>query len=115
MLTYHQSTGEIYIDDHYEGIGYSGKGNGRNNPEFESVAHVGPIPRGKYVIGTPYDSNKCGPMCFPLTPVGHDAFGRRDFRIHGDNRTHDASEGCVIMGRTLRAKIWGDEKLLEVI
>ena len=27
------------------------------------------------------------------------------FRIHGDNETHDASHGCIILGRSIREKI----------
>ena len=116
VLLYNQKTGETYLDGEFEGIGYSGTGDGRNNPDMEDVPNVGPIPRGKYKIGQPYYSSRCGPICFPLEPVGHDAHGRTDLRIHGDNKTGDASQGCIILGRTIRSRIRDDrETELEVV
>jgi len=44
-------------------------------------------------------------MLMKLTPVGHDAHGRTDFRIHGDNQTGDASHGCIIMAHGVREVI----------
>ena len=41
-----------------------------------------------------------------LTPqAGTDTFERDLFRIHGDNATNDASQGCVILNRTIRNQI----------
>jgi len=115
-LVYHQKTGETYLDGNYEGRGYSGKDEGRDNPDMENVASIGPIPKGKYKIGAPYYSEKCGPICFPLDPIGHEAHGRTHFRIHGDNKTNDASEGCIILGRSIRTRIRDDKETeLEVI
>lgn len=116
MLTFNSATGETILDGSFEGYGYSGAGPGRNNPEMEDIPTVGPIPRGKYMIGTPYYSEKCGPICFPLTPVGHTAYGRTHFRIHGDNKANDASTGCIILGRTIRSRIRDDKETeLEVV
>jgi hypothetical protein len=41
-----------------------------------------------------------------LDPVdGTNTFGRSLFRIHGDNARHDASEGCIILGPSIRKLI----------
>ncbi len=51
-----------------------------------------------------------------LDPVGHDALGRTDFRIHGDNVNHDASHGCIILGPLIRRAIADSaDKVLEVV
>jgi hypothetical protein len=116
MLIYKQTTGETTLDGHFEGLGYSGAGEARNNPDMEAVPDEGPIPRGRYEIGPKRDSPTLGPIVFDLTPVGHDAHGRTEFRIHGDNVNHDASHGCIILGRSIRERIWDDgEKELEVV
>lgn len=40
-----------------------------------------------------------------LTPVGHNALGRGGFMFHGDNVQNSASQGCVILGPTIRQQI----------
>jgi hypothetical protein len=35
--------------------GYSGLGHGKNNPNAETIRGAGPIPRGRYIIGKPYN------------------------------------------------------------
>lgn len=116
MLTYRSSDGETYLDQVYEGIGYSGAGYGRNNPDMEDVVGVGPIPRGLYRIGKPDTNVKTGPLTFVLIPDGHNAHGRSGFLIHGDNITHNASHGCVILGRCVREAIAkANETVLNVI
>src|SRR5882672_11016886 len=96
MLTYQQATGEIRLDEHWEGIGYSGRDDGRNNTAMEAHPDVGPIPRGRYKIGPAHDHPKLGPIVFDLTPEpGTNVFTRSAFRIHGDNAAHDASHGCI--------------------
>lgn len=93
--------------------GYSGKGKWKNDSSSEALKNKGPIPKGRYLIGRPYNSNKVGPYAIPLTPTGHNAHGRTDFLIHGDNSTSTASEGCIIFPRSIREKIIdsGDLKL----
>ena len=118
MLTYCQSTGEITLDGKFEGIGYSGFGIGKNNPDMEAEPNIGPIPAGRYAISQPPVAKhpKLGPIVFALTPVGHSAHGRSAFRIHGDNKDKTASHGCIVAGRTIRERIRDDlEKELEVI
>lgn len=85
--------------------GYSGFGISRNQPEREDMAGEGPIPRGRYMIGPPHESKRVGPVAMRLHPVGHTAHGRSALMIHGDNRTHSASRGCVILPRTVREEI----------
>ena len=105
MLRYNQAMGEITRDGVLLGSGYSGRGDGRNNPQMQSVRSVGPIPCGRYQIGPAYDTKSMGPLAIPLTPIDHDALGRSGFFIHGDNKTSDASHGCIILTRALRVLI----------
>ena len=53
---YSQSTGQItHVDSNGNstdvGTGYSGHGEGVNNPEMQNVPSTGPIPQGTYAIG----------------------------------------------------------------
>lgn len=105
MWTYDSKTGTISQDGINRAIGYSGHGDGLNNPDLESVKSVGPIPRGKWRIVRWDDTHgDKGPVVGVLEPVGHDAHGRTGFLIHGDNAlaNHSASHGCIIASRPLR-------------
>ena len=116
MWVYRQSDGELLHNEAFEGTGYSGTGDGRNNPVMEDEENVGPIPCGRYRIGELHDHPHLGPAVMNLDPVGHDAHGRSDFRIHGDNARHDASHGCIILGPAIRRLIGeSDDKDLIVI
>jgi hypothetical protein len=96
-------------------IGYSGKGNGLNNPFDQDVqgakdkSDAGPIPSGTYTIGKMFDNTgKTGPGSMRLTPdAGNDMHGRSGFLIQGDNSKHNysASEGCIIVSRSARNAI----------
>src|SRR5262245_44391498 len=115
MWTYRQSDGEFKHDEEFVGTGYSGTGECRNTQEMESVPNVGPIPRGHYNIGDPYKHSRLGKLVMNLDPVGHEAFGRSAFRIHGDNTAHDASHGCIILGPLIRGLVGAsDDNDLEV-
>ena len=83
---------------------YSGKfGPARNNPNAEAEPNRGPIPRGRWMMGKPYNSARVGPLCIPLLPAAETStFGRSAFLIHGDNAAGDASEGCIVAPRPLR-------------
>jgi hypothetical protein len=92
------------------GYGYSGHGEGVNNPALESVPNVGPIPAGRWTIGAAEDNSRLGPVAMPLTPVDTDAtFGRGGFFIHGDSvefaGQEEASHGCIILARDVRELI----------
>jgi hypothetical protein len=118
MWTYSQGTGKLFDPQgNHVATGYSGKGPGKNNCAMQHVRNVGPIPQGLYIIGKPYDSKKVGPYAIPLAPdPGNEMFGRSAFLIHGDNRTHTASEGCIILPRRTRnAIVDSGEVLVKVI
>lgn len=105
MWTYEQSSGRLSHDGAVVGIGYSGHGVGLNNHALEAVADVGPCPCGGWEI-IRWDATHAdkGPCVGVLSPVGHDAHGRSEFLIHGDNAAGDnsASHGCIILGPSLR-------------
>lgn len=87
--------------------GYSGSPQGINNPTMEHIRNVGPIPRGRYLIGAPHSHKRLGPVVMTLFPHGHAAHGRSGFMIHGDNMNlnRTASQGCIILGRDYRQRI----------
>jgi hypothetical protein len=102
MYSYSQSTGQLTQDGAVVGTGYSGHGDGLNNPDLQDVEGEGPI--------------HLGPIAMPLTPdPANVMFGRSAFFMHGDNAAgdHSASDGCIIMGPTIRAAVRdsGDDQL----
>lgn len=106
--TYNQRTGTLTAPDGQVAAtdGYSGAGQGRNNPGMENQPNVGPIPRGSYRIRSARHSAHTGPVSMDLAPnVGTDTYGRSAFLIHGDNLTHTASHGCIILRRDVRVQI----------
>ncbi len=119
MWKYEQSSGAmIRPDGSILKVGYSGKPpNGVNDPEMQCVKNVGPIPRGFYTIEAP-KSKKTKPYYMPLTPYPEtDTCGRDGFQLHGDNLTHTASIGCIVLSpRAIREEIWesGDHVLRVV-
>jgi len=123
MWIWDQSAGTLSRNGKVIHSGYSGKGNGRNNPTMQGVRGIGPIPRGTWRIHAPYNSKNTGPYTLPVyandkTPNNdtHDDTGRSAFRIHGDNKTGTASQGCIILPPTVRRMIWqsGDRDLTVV-
>ena len=118
--TYIQETGELQQDDKPIANGYSGAGQGKNNPELQDVHNIGPIPQGDWKIsGPPVNTAEHGPYVLRLTPVPEtETFGRSGFLIHGDSKTAPgtASEGCVILPRAVREEVWqsGDRELTVV-
>jgi hypothetical protein len=117
---YNQQSGQLFHDNQSVGTGYysgSNAGGGRNNGALEAQDSVGPIPRGRYLIGPAYDnSGSTGPITMNLTPVGHNARGRTLFRIHGNNKKDNASEGCIILPPNVRQMIANSlDRDLEVI
>ena len=118
--TYAQKTGELQQDSQKVATGYSGAGEGKNNPEMQSVPNVGPIPQGAWTIaGPPANTMEHGPYVLRLTPAENtDTFGRSGFLIHGDSKINPgcASHGCIILSRPVREQVWqsGDTDL-EVV
>jgi hypothetical protein len=105
-LVYHQSSGKMFLDGKEIGSGYSGKAEGKNNPDKEKEKNVGPIPKGLYKIGKPKEW-KGMQYVFDLSPDGHNAHGRTQFLIHGDSKKNpgNASEGCIILSAEIRKRI----------
>jgi hypothetical protein len=99
--------GVFMFNSEYAGtIGYY------NDPAKECVKNKGPLPRGKYTIGAPYNSTKTGPYTLPLIPdSSNNMCGRDEFRIHGDSRRDPgtASEGCIILIIKHRKKIYSSK------
>lgn len=105
MIDYQQSSGKIGLGGRYLGTAYSGHGAGFDNPKFETVPEVGPIPAGKWKIVRWFEHHPdLGPVVAELAPVGHNAHGRTGFFIHGDNvkLDHSASLGCIVAIRAIR-------------
>ena len=96
------------------GAGYSGQGQGLNNPKAQDKPNVGPIPQGNWKI-EPQKNNVTGqghklPASMRLDPAkGTETYGRSGFLIHGDNsqRNNSASNGCIILDRSIRNQIGG--------
>jgi RHS repeat-associated protein len=137
LCTYSQSSGLMTCADAITGQvyehckGYSGRGAGRNNPDMQwlsgdvdkpfqtLMSHVidaGAITRGYYAIGAPIHKAHMAPPVLPVTPVPfNDIEGRSGgFLIHGDNSSHTASNGCIILGPDCRRQIKPGE-LLRVV
>jgi Tlde1 domain len=118
--TYAQQTGELQQDGVHVATGYSGAGDGKNNPAMESVPNVGPIPQGDWtIVGPPVNTAGHGPYVLRLEPATDTpTFGRSGFLLHGDSRESpgNASQGCVIMPRPVREQVWksGDHDLKVV-
>lgn len=125
MWTYEQTTGDLYDDNGRKTAnGYSGGNCGKNpeavnSPAFQTVRMVGPIPEGFYSIEAPRDDERLGPYVLDLTPdPANNMYGRSEFRMHGDNSeaNRSASEGCIIMPRSMRVIVWmSNDHKLEVV
>jgi hypothetical protein len=117
MWTYNQSTGQLSKDGMPLATGYSGFGEGKNNPQKESTLDVGPIPAGLWdICGPPFETQQHGPYVLRLEPEPvTTTFGRTGFLMHGDSIQHpgEASKGCIIMDRVTRTRVYqsGDTKL----
>lgn len=115
---YSQATGKIRHDESIVACGYSGNGICKNVPTSQDRHNLGPIPRGKYRMEKPRDTDTHGPFVIPLSAhLDNQMFGRSGFLIHGDSTAHPgaASLGCIIADRGTREQIWSsDDHDLEV-
>jgi hypothetical protein len=118
MMLYSQRTGAFTLGGKVIGYGYAGNGPDKNEPRSQGKKGHGPLPQHQYKLTTVKDSPRTGPFTIVLEPVGSgDMLGRGDFRIHGDSikAPGTASDGCIILPRNLREKIWSSgERLLTV-
>ena len=125
LFEYHQGTGQLWryltlglgAGSLFASGGYSGSGEGKNNPAFQQVHNVGPIPQGLWRIASLTEGPTAhGPYVLHLAPCeGTNTFGRDGFLIHGDSLAFPgtASQGCIIFPRHVRESIWssGDRSL----
>jgi hypothetical protein len=102
----------------FVGEGFSGGGEGENDPLYQLEKNVGPILEGEWSIGPPEDTPLGNPT-LPLTPKsGTQTFGRSDFFIHADNpcECFTASRGCIVLSQQIRKKIAGSgDRNLRVV
>lgn len=112
-MVYEQSTGKLFYNDgRLIAQCYSGFNEGKNNPELQDKANLGPIPQGSYTLGSPEhagpgETSKNGPYTIRLTQdPANKMFGRDGFLMHGDaiKTPGSASHGCII---PLQGKIPG--------
>jgi hypothetical protein len=117
-LNYSQSTGNL-TDDNGKHIctGFAGNDSrpgvnpnhihGFDNPDAESIHGIGPLPKGKYTVGTWGDHPPLGPMSAPLTQIEGETYGRSGFFIHGGAAldVFNSSEGCVVLHRDDRETV----------
>lgn len=112
--TYEQNTGNMYDPSGaLSGKGYAGGCSGLkpeaiNNHKYEQVPDVGPLPLGRYTLGTPVPQSKLGPFAIPLVPdASNTMYGRGHFFCHGDTSPAGrASHGCIIQARAVRNAMW---------
>jgi Protein of unknown function (DUF2778) len=124
MWTFEQKSGDLLgPDGKLVEVGYAGGACGTrpesvNNPDFQYVSGVGPLPVGWYTFGVPVAQSHLGPFAIPLQPdADNDMRGRGGFFCHGDTTpSGNASEGCIIMSRATRNRIAesGDNRLQVV-
>lgn len=117
MWIYIQRTGGLYRNSTHSDLvatGYAGTGQGKNNPAYECVQDLGPIPHGNYTIRGPVQGPS--PYSLPLAAAtGNNMCGRSGFFIHGDAIANpgNASHGCIVLSQPVRRQIWesGDRDL----
>jgi len=112
MIIYSQSLCKVWLNSLIIGSGYSGNGDGLNNPNLEHIIGHGPIPRGMWTIKkwtgeqTYIDNGgkSLGKQVAILEPMGFNPHNRSGFRWHGDNSAMNftASDGCIVSPRVLR-------------
>lgn len=110
------SAGKIFDPDGaFVSSAYSGGNKGQDpegvdNTADESRKNIGPLPEGNYTLGTPVDHSQLGPFAIPLIPDStNEMYGRGSFFVHGDlvnGPVHSASEGCIIVQRSVRDSLW---------
>ena len=124
------STGELFdTNGSPVGTGYSGNGEGLNNPAACDQHNVGPIPPGTYSVGKPITSPHMGPCAIPLAANPCNTMhGRSGFYCHGGlvsdtfndgaeapaSPQQSASDGCIIMPHSVRT-IVATWTVLEVV
>lgn len=118
QMKYDISTGKLTLAGK-EYQGYSGHGQGLNNPAMQGAKGVGPLPVGLWRLTTWVDHPHLGKLVTHLLPIRvPQDYGRSGFFIHGDNpkRNHTASDGCLIFDLDIRRLIKASgDTTLEVV
>jgi hypothetical protein len=114
MISYSQSRAQFTLPDGEILNGcYSGGDAGTapyavDNPDYQMVPMVGPLPQGVYTISPAHTIPHLGPCAMALTPdPSNQMYGRSGFFIHGDNAeaNHSGSDGCIVAGPAVRTKV----------
>lgn len=112
MWIYEQATGALAHDDTLVAMAFSGEGEGKNNPDMQHVANVGPIPRGAYLIGAQTDNPKFHQPALHLVPLtGTEVYGRSGFLLHGGTESH----GCILADPVARQRVVDSHDRLLVV
>lgn len=128
---YYQNTGRFFGGKEESGaeiqtFGYSGAGQGYNNPDYQCRGSVGPLPASTYEVAfckNVMHQSAHRPCSFYLRPLSAiQVCGRDDFFIHGcgcctedDSKVPPkigCSEGCIIISYENRKKIRVGDKLI---
>lgn len=119
-MLFKQKTGEMFdAQGMLLGVGYAGRGAGKNNPAMQNVKGIGPLPVGWYTLQPPADDLVVGHYAMRLVPdKENEMFGRNSFFWHGDSSEHPglASHGCIVHPHAVRAFGWmsGDHRIQVV-
>lgn len=113
QLTYSQTTGKMTdAEGVVVAVGWAGHGEGKNNPAWQHVRNVGPLPQGLYRVDPWEDQHPgLGPMVAHLTMVDGESYGRDGFYIHGPAQDPakygEESHGCIVIPRVHRLVVKG--------
>lgn len=114
LLTWHQRAGQCTKDGDLWFSGYAGGHGGKNpegvnNPDMDHIPNVGPLPKGRYLIGHLHTAETdgkdwighFGPSYIRLTPEPkNEMHGRSGFLVHWDRadraqHPRSGSDGCI--------------------
>ncbi|ETO14761.1 hypothetical protein RFI_22607 [Reticulomyxa filosa] len=102
--------GNTYVDQE----AYSGNSTYYNDETAQHLKNQGPIPVNTWKVTAITDKKGKHTLVLAEENVKN-SYGRDGFLIHGDNqkKNHTASEGCIIVGPTIRKQIKKND-LIEV-
>lgn len=128
MYKFSAKTGQFRIENMNMtllGTGYAGRDQGKNNPAYESVKGIGPLPAGRYYPEELFEHHPTvGAYAIRLRPDDATraiiaSYGRNpdSFFLHGDAREHPglASHGCIVQQLAVRQKVWAEKDWIEVV
>ena len=98
---------------------WAGRGEGKNNPAWQQIHNMGPLPQNTYSLGEWTVHPHLGPLVSELTPgPDQEMYGRDGFWIHGPGESNygQESKGCVVIPRAWRELVRATcEKYIEVV